>query len=175
MVHIYIGKGKGKTTAALGLALRAWGFGKKVYVGEFLKDVYWPSGELMAARKIGHSNFVIERFRGQVHPMFVNKPDIKSLKRSLKESLSRMGELIDESRFDVVVLDELLNCVESHLVTALEVKKIIEKAKAKKVELILTGRDASSLLKRAADYVSLIEEIKHPYQKGVFAREGIDY
>ena len=176
MVHLYIGNGKGKTTAALGLALRAWGFGKKVYVGQFLKDYAWPSGELKAAKKTGKC-LVIERYKNQVHPMFRKGKDfdLKSLKRSLKKSLDKVNALVEKKKFEVVVLDEILNCLSGRFLAVEAVKEIVKKAKENKVELVLTGQDAPLSLKKLADYISFIKEEKHPFQRGVLAREGIDY
>ena len=181
LVHVYTGDGKGKTSASLGLALRAIGNNLSVHMIQFLKSGF--TGELASAKKLG---FVIEQFgvdalrERQKHLQefkdktgtFVFQPDIKE-KDAAMEGWHHAKEVIKSGKYDVVILDEI-NCVlEKGLIPLQEVLQII-KAHGK-VELILTGRDAPKELMEIADYVSVVNRVKHPWQKGIIARKGIEY
>ena len=176
MVHFYIGKGKGKTTAALGIALRAAGWRKKVYIAQFLKDKKYPSGEIEALK---HNRFIkIKRFKGQIHPLFLEKEAFskKALTESIKQALKEVENLIDSKKFDFIILDEILNAVSQDFIKIKHLKKVINKAKKNSVELICTGRIKKHLnLLELADYVSEIRKIKHPFDKEIKARKGIEY
>lgn len=179
LVHIYYGKGKGKTTTALGQALRAWGWGKKVIVFQFLKKKNFPSGEIKAIEKLG-KNFKVIRF-DQEHPMFKKIADSckllaekQKLRKSFSDSLKSVREVIEKKKYDLVVLDEILNAVSEGFIAEEKVINLL-KVKPADVELILTGRTASAKLIALADYVSEIREIRHPYRKGIKARRGIEY
>ena len=174
MVHLYIGDGKGKTTAALGLALRAVGFGKKVYVAQFLKDKRFPSG-VMHASSCVDLPLKIERFSPQVHPLFSKgtKVQKENVRQSTESALNKVELFIQKKKYDVIVLDEVLNSLSARLCTKQRLKALI--AKAHDIELILTGRTAPLDFIKAADYVSEIKKVKHPFDKGVKAREGIEY
>ncbi|UCD15502.1 MAG: cob(I)yrinic acid a,c-diamide adenosyltransferase [Candidatus Omnitrophota bacterium] len=175
MVHFYIGDGKGKTTAALGLALRLAGFNKKAYIGQFLKDVKRVSGEIEFVKRV-KTSVVIERFRGQIHPMFLKKgekADAKKLKESIRKALLKIEGYINQKKFDLIVLDEILNAVGLRACPKAVLKRIIKKGAS--IEIILTGRRAPSDLIKLADYVSLIKKVKHPFDKGICARRGIEY
>jgi len=174
MVHLYIGKGKGKTTAALGLILRAAGFGKRVYFAQFLKSATTESGELNALKK-GKLNITIKKFTDQVHPLFFKKGafDKKKLKSSIDAALEKVLTIMRQGRYDVIVLDEILNALTGGFCSKTLLKQII--ARAAKAELILTGRDAPADIIARADYVSRINKVKHPFDRGVLARRGIEY
>ncbi|MBU1121755.1 MAG: cob(I)yrinic acid a,c-diamide adenosyltransferase [Candidatus Omnitrophica bacterium] len=175
MVHFYIGDGKGKTTAAFGLALRAAGFKKNVYISQFLKGKDAVSGEVEFIRGV-KSSISVERFSGQVHPMFLKKGkkfDLKKMKASTFQALLKIEKYIDEGKFDVIVLDEILNSVRGKVCSKAILKRLIKKSKG--IEFILTGRTASDDLIKLADYVSCINKVKHPFDKGILARQGIEY
>ncbi|MDP2922937.1 MAG: cob(I)yrinic acid a,c-diamide adenosyltransferase [Candidatus Omnitrophota bacterium] len=174
MVHLYIGDGKGKTTAALGCALRALGWGKKVYCAQFLKDINHPCGEIKAVKDY-KLNIKIERFNGQTHPIFLNKHevDIKKIKRSVTKSLAKIETFIRAKKFDMVILDEVLDTLAGKFISQKILTRIIKNAND--TELILTGRTAPSSVVRLADYISFIGKIKHPFDKKVIARKSIDY
>ena len=180
LVHVYTGDGKGKTSASLGLALRAIGNNLRVHMIQFLKSGY--TGELYSAKKLG---FAIEQFgvdalkEKQKHLQefdrtgtFVFNPDIKE-KDAAMEGWEHAKKIIKSNEYDVVILDEI-NCVlEKGLIPIKEVLEIVKNHG--KVELILTGRDAPEELMEAADYVSIVNRVKHPWQKGIIARKGIEY
>lgn len=175
MVHLYIGDGKGKTSAALGLAIRGAGSKKKVYIGQFLKDKGAFCGEVEFIRQTKVS-IEIERFPCQRHPMFCKKGkafDIRKLKESTRQALEKIERAIDEKKFDVIVLDEILNSIKGKVCSKVVLKRLMKKAES--IELILTGRAAAQDLIKSADYVSFIKKIKHPFDKGILARCGIEY
>ncbi len=174
MVEVYIGSGKGKTTACLGLALRASGWGKKVYIAQFLKDSNIRSGEVQALKKV--KSIKIERFFDQVHPMFLRKDSFDKNKTmiSVNNSLEKLRGYIIDKKYDIFILDEILNVLSMKLVSSKIIEELIN-ISDEKVELVFTGRKCPQRILAKADYVSLIDEVKHPYSKGVLAREGIEY
>jgi cob(I)alamin adenosyltransferase len=174
MVHLYVGDGKGKTTAALGLALRAAGFGKKVYFAQFLKDKKWPCGEKQAVERYG-LNILIERFDDQVHPIFCRdkKFEPAKVKMSTRTALTKIAGILKTKRYSLVVLDEILNAWSAGLVSLAQLEKIVKSAGT--VELVLTGRVAPVRLVKLADYVSRVQAVKHPFDRGVISRKGVEY
>lgn len=174
MVHFYIGDGKGKTTASLGLALRACGTGKKVYIAQFLKDCDFSSGEIEAIEK-ANVNIKIERLKGQMHPMLCKGKDIdeEKIHKLVQDSLGDISALIKEQQYDLVILDELLNALEAKFCSLEQIQSLIQEAKD--IELVLTGRNAPEDLIEYADYVSDVTKIKHPFDKNILARKGIEY
>ena len=181
LVHVITGDGKGKTTSSLGLALRAIGNNLKVHMIQFLKSGF--TGELYSAKKLG---FEIEQFgvdalkERQRHLQefadktgkFVFQPDIKEQYAAM-QGWEHAKKVIRSNNYDVVILDEI-NCVlEKGLIPLDEVLEIVKEHG--KVELVLTGRDAPRELMDAADYVNVVQRVKHPWQKGIVARKGIEY
>ena len=179
LVHVITGDGKGKTTASLGLALRAIGNNLSVHVIQFLKSGF--TGEVYSAKKLG---FEIEQFgvdaikQKQLSEFkdmtgtFIFNPDIKEKEAALL-GWEHAKNTIKSGRYDIVILDEI-NCVlAKDLIPLNEVLEIVKSHV--KVELVLTGRDAPKELMEAADYVNVIEGMKHPWQKGIVARKGIEY
>jgi len=169
LIEIYTGNGKGKSTAAFGLALRASGRGLKSIIIQFMKQGN-SYGEHFAIEKI--ENIEIISF---------GKPKFVNLKNPSKDDIDLVNEAfefskktINSGKYDIVVLDEINIALHFKLI---EVEKVIDllKNKPEKVEVILTGRSAPKELIEIADLVSEIVEIKHPYQKGIGAREGIEY
>ena len=172
MVHLYIGDGKGKTSAAVGLAVRSCGWGKKVYFMQFLKSRGPESGELAALKKLGVK---VERLKNQVHPIFCKgaEMELSVARQSAEQGIKRAGALIDSGQYEVVILDEALNALYAGFLGRGELQGLI--AKAKKIELVLTGREAPAVIISAADYVSRVKKIKHPLDKKVLARKGVEY
>ena len=181
LVHVYTGDGKGKTSASLGLALRAIGNNLRVHMIQFLKSGY--TGELYSSHKLG---FTIEQFgidavkerQKRLQEFrdktgrFIFQPDIKE-KDAAMQGWEHAKKIIKSGSYDVVILDEV-NCVlEKGLIPLHEVLDIIKVHG--KVELVMTGRDAPKELMEAADYVSVVNRVKHPWQKGIVARRGIEY
>ncbi len=166
MIHIYTGCGKGKTTAALGLALRASGAGLKVFIGQFNKRL--TCGEHKALEKI--KNITIEQFgtRG-----FVRNASDNDTRRA-RCGLKRIKQVVASRKFNMVILDEINVSVKLGLLPADEVLAFLDSVPCG-IEIILTGRDAHPALIKRADLVSLIQESKHYFKKGVLARKGIEY
>jgi cob(I)alamin adenosyltransferase len=169
LVQIFTGDGKGKTSAAVGAVIRALGHGLKVYVGFFMKGDY-PSGERDILSQL--PNVTMESFGVGG---FVDRADIKAEeKEQAKRGLAAASKAVLSGNYDLVVLDELNLAVAWNLVELDEVLKLID-GKPEGVELILTGRQADSRLIQSADLVTEMLKIKHPYDEGIKAREGIEY
>ena len=167
LVHIYTGNGKGKTTAALGLAVRMLGSGGRVIVLQFMKapDVY---GE---QKKIRECGAVIESFG---LPKFVHgKPEPDDI-TAAKKALQRAKEVVSSGEWDLVILDEICVALGFGMLDVDEVKGLI-KSKAPHTELVLTGRYCPEELFELADYVTEMREVKHPYRRGILARRGVEF
>ncbi len=169
MIHIYTGNGKGKTTAALGQAMRAVGHGLKVLMIQFMKGEV-SYGELEAAKQL--SNFTIEQFG---RPDFVNpeNPDETDI-RLAKAALARATDAVNGHRYDIIILDEVNVAVNFGLI---EIKDVITlfKQKPEDVVLILTGRYMPEEFVPFADLITECREVKHYFNKGAKAREGFEY
>ncbi len=173
LIHIYCGRGKGKTTAGLGQALRAWGWDKEVIIFQFLKSKNFPSGEIKAIERLGNC-FRIIRF-DQEHPMFGKSKVLKTgFKKSIHDSFKMVRKVFCGKKYDLMILDEILNAVGEGFIEEKEVIGLI-KSKPESLELVLTGRTVPKKILALADYVSRITEIKHPFKSGVKARKGIEY
>jgi len=167
MVHVYCGDGKGKTTAALGLAMRASGRGRRVLWTSFLKD--YESGEFL-----GSMPFAL--FPGEPVAKFVfemTREEQNSVAAEHRSRLMRAFELAAEGGFDMLVLDEGITACTLGLVGVDLIVSSLKK-RPHKLEVVLTGRDPDPRIIEAADYVSRIEVVKHPFSRGVAAREGIE-
>jgi cob(I)alamin adenosyltransferase len=169
LVQVYTGKGKGKTSAAFGLALRSIGRSLKVYVIQFIKGGF-DYGELYVVDKL--PNLTLKSFgRGKfITTKPAEKEDIKLAEQALK--LTR--KVVQSGEYDVVVLDEINVALHLKLISLEEVLEIA-KNKPRYVELVLTGRDAPKEIVEIADLVTEMIEVKHPFNKGFKARKGIEY
>ena len=181
LVHVITGDGKGKTTSSLGLALRAIGNNLKVHMIQFLKSGF--TGEIYSSKKLG---FAIEQFgldalkekQGHLQEFsdkigrFVFQPDIKE-KDAAIEGWEHAKKIIKSNDYDLVILDEINCALAKELIPLKEVLEIVKNHG--KVELVFTGRDAPKELMETADYVNIVQGIKHPWQKGIVARKGIEY
>ncbi|OGE84995.1 MAG: hypothetical protein A3J48_00685 [Candidatus Doudnabacteria bacterium RIFCSPHIGHO2_02_FULL_46_11] len=177
---IYIGEGKGKTTAAMGLGLRAVGTGLDVGVLQFVKGE-WPTGEKDFAQVFQEmkvpKNKMLGRFefvtagRGFVKILGDKKP-LSVHKKAAALGLKQARQMF--KKFDVVILDELLSAYESKLIKLSDVEKIIS-AKPKDVHLVITGHYLPAKLKIKADLITEMKMIKHPFYKGILAQKGVDY
>lgn len=169
MIQIYTGHGKGKTTAALGLALRAVGHGLKVIMIQFMKGKI-NYGELEAAKLL--PDLIIEQYG---RPDFVNPENpTKEDLNFARQALVRAKEVVREKKFDIIILDEINVAVTYGLIPVQKVIELIKKT-PKKIELILTGRYMPDEFVQYADLISEIKEVKHHFQKGTSARKGIEY
>jgi cob(I)alamin adenosyltransferase len=167
-VQVYTGNGKGKTTAALGLALRAVGRGLNVCVFQFIKGG-GPYGEHLAAEKLAPLFTIIQSGR----PGWVNTKDISEDRRVAQEALHQAQDILTSNVYDLVVLDEINGAVGFGLIDVEQVLALIA-LKPERVELVLTGRNAHERVIEAADLVTEMCEIKHYYAAGVPARTGIE-
>ncbi len=170
LVHLYYGDGKGKTSAALGVALRAIGYGMRVLIIQLMKGREW-TGEYKVQELL--KNLRVEQYGT---PSFINlyTPESKDKERAL-EGLKKARDAMNNNEVDLVIIDEALYAVEFGLIPLKELIDLI-KNKPSNVELILTGgRQPPIELIDLADYVSHIVMEKHPYMEGILARKGIDY
>jgi len=168
-VQVYTGDGKGKTTAALGLALRAWGHGARVLVIQFMKGRI-NYGELEAAGKL--EGFDVEQYGRET---FVDRDEPAEEDVALaREALARARQVVAENAYDLVVLDEVNVAADYALVAVKDILDLISR-KPPEMELVLTGRGAPAEFAEAADMVSEVAEIKHHYRAGVPARKGIEF
>src|SRR4030042_2009621 len=169
LVEIFTGNGKGKTSAALGVVLRALGHGWRVHIVYFMKGNY-PYGEQKVFPQLPNISFAAFGQENFVDPAKVKPKEREQAKQALEEA--RRAVLGGE--YDLVVLDEVNVAVAWRLVELEEVIELIEQ-KPEGVELILTGRYADEKLIELADLVTEMREVKHPYQTGITSRRGIDY
>lgn len=167
-VQVYTGNGKGKTTASLGLALRAVGRGFKVCVFQFIKGG-GRYGEHLAAEKLAPLMTIIQTGR----PGWVNTKDISEDRRIAQEAFVQAEELLTSGEFDLFICDEINGAVGFGLIDVEQVLELISR-KPEKTELVLTGRNAHERVIEAADLVTEMREIKHYYKAGVPARIGIE-
>jgi cob(I)alamin adenosyltransferase len=169
LVQVYTGNGKGKTSAAFGLALRATGRGLKVYMIQFIKGGF-DYGELYTVKKL--PNFTLKAFgRGK---FVTSKPPQKEDMRLAQEALHFAEQVIQSRSSNIVILDEINVALDLKLISLEDVLKLI-KSKPSDLELVLTGRNAPEEIVEAADLVTEMKEVKHPFSKGTEARKGIEY
>jgi len=169
---VYTGKGKGKTTAALGIALRATGYKKKICMIQFIKGS-WHYGEMKSSKRLEPEFEMVAIGKG-----FVGIIDDKSPKEDhqkiAKEAIKISNKKIQSGKYDIVILDEVNYAVNLNLISLVDVLDLI-KSKPQNVDLVLTGNYAKEEVIEAADLVTEMKEIKHPFQKGIKAKEGIDF
>ncbi len=169
MVEIFTGDGKGKTSAALGIALRAIGHGLRVHIVYFMKGEF-PYGEQKTLSQMPNATFTRFGFESFVDPANVKPEEKEQARKALEAAREAMLSL----EYDIVILDEVNVAVAWKLVDIEDVLRLISE-KPEKVELILTGRYADPRLIEKADLVTDMVKVKHPYDKGTLSRRGIDY
>ena len=168
-VQVYTGNCKGKTTAALGLAFRAMGHGFKTYIGQFMKGQAY--GEIESA-KVCSSCITLEQYGKDTFIHVQDPPDTEDLKMA-QDGLAKARLAMLSGKYDIVILDEIITAHRFHLITLDDMLNVI-KDKPQDIELVMTGRYAPEELIEAADLVTEMVEVKHYYEKGVPAREGIE-
>ncbi len=166
-IHIYTGNGKGKTTASIGIAVRAAGAGHKVCVIQFLKKGFFS--ELKSLKKILNID-VLQFGSGR----FITKRIGKKERHSFARGIKHAEKVLRAGKYNVVILDEINIAPALGMIKTEELVRLIEK-KSKKTELILTGRRAPKALIKIADLVTVMKECKHYYNTGVRAREGVEF
>ena len=168
-VQVYTGNGKGKTTAALGLALRAAGRGLKTYIGQFMKGQHY--GELEAVKMV-QPFITIEQY-GKDTFIHVQDPPQEEDVRMAQEGLARAKRAMCSGEYDIIVFDEIITSHWFHLVSLAEMLEVI-RSRPEGVEVVFTGRYAPPELIAAADLVTEMREVKHYSAEGVTARDGIE-
>ena len=169
MIHIYCGDGKGKTTAALGLICRHVGAGGSAVLAQFLKSL--PTGELATLEKLG-----VPVYRNELpHGFFPNMNDEmrKKVREMHDHTLAEVTQLARTNTCSLLVLDELCAALSLGLIDREAVLSLVDDHG--KAELVITGRDPEEALLARADYITEMKLVKHPYEKGVLARKGIEY
>ena len=167
LIQLYYGNGKGKTTAAMGLALRAAGCGLKVYIAQFVKGLKYS--ELISLAKLKDNITVRQYGRGCFIRKEATQKDVEAAQKGFEE----VKKIIVSGKYDVVILDEITIAEYFKLISVEDILALMA-SKPKNVELILTGRKADSRIIEAADLVTEMVEIKHYYNEGIEAREGIE-
>ena len=169
---VYTGKGKGKTTAALGIALRATGYEKKICMIQFIKGS-WHYGEMDSSKKLGPNFEMVAVGKG-----FVGIIDDNSTKEEhqkiAQEAMKISKEKIISKKYDLIILDEINYAVNLDLIKIDDVIELI-KIKPTNLNLVLTGNYANPRIVKMADLVTEMKEIKHPFQLGIKAKKGIDF
>ena len=171
LIHLYIGEGKGKTTAAVGLAARAAGSGKRVVFGQLLKGQ--KTGEVASLETLG-----VNVIRTDKEQYFIWEMDEEQLEACKAEQVRLFNIFRDivlsDPETDLLVVDEALDVIVLGLVDEQSVREVFER-KPDTLEIVCTGRSAPDWLLEMADYVTEMKKVKHPYDRGVAAREAIEY
>ncbi|MEJ2649869.1 MAG: cob(I)yrinic acid a,c-diamide adenosyltransferase [Sedimentisphaerales bacterium] len=175
LVQIYTGDGKGKTTAAFGLALRAAGQGNKVLIYQFLKPPSLDIGERFAVQ-LGAVRIRVEclDIPWDMAKSFSDEHAVASAQAAIKDVLEKLAQTAEKRFYDVLILDEIIFCLSKKLARFEDVRRIIDR-RASGVEIVMTGRDAAKELIEIADLVTEMKNIKHPFEKGIAARRGIEF
>ena len=169
LVQVYTGNGKGKTSAAFGLALRAIGRGLRVHVIQFIKGGF-DYGESYVTDRL--DNLTLKAFgRGK---FIVTKPPPEDDLRLAREAFELAKRVVASANFDIVILDEINVAIDLGMLDLQDVVDFVRN-KPDSVELVLTGRNAPKTIIEVADLVTEMKEVKHPFQKGVPPRKGIEY
>ncbi|NWF76991.1 MAG: cob(I)yrinic acid a,c-diamide adenosyltransferase [Chloroflexi bacterium] len=171
LIQVYTGTGKGKSTAAIGQAVRAAGHGFKVGFVSFFKDPEaFEYGEYKSLEKLGIKTFLFAK----KHPHFDKKLNPADVRQECSRELEFVKQLFQDPSWDMLVLDEINIAVRDGFLKEEEVLSLLE-TKPEKLELVLTGRGATEKIMEKADLVSEVKEVKHPYTKGIKSRKGIEY
>lgn len=173
MLYVFTGNGKGKTTAALGQAMRAVGEGKKVLLVQFIKGP-WKSGEDFLPERLGPNFKLVKMGKGFVGIMGDTLPR-EEHEKAAEEALGYARKEIASGHWDILILDEVNNAVSLNLISKEAVLEFMDSAKDRLEHLILTGRDAPQEFIDCADLVTEMRNVKHPYQKGIKGKRGLEY
>jgi cob(I)alamin adenosyltransferase len=182
LVQVYTGDGKGKSTAAFGLALRAAGQGNKVLIYQFLKPPDLDTGERFAL-KLGAVRIRVEALdlpwdlpdrQAGMAKSFDDPEAVAEMRAAIKQVLGQLAETAEKNFYDVLILDEIVFCLSKGLAEMKDIESLIDR-KAPGVEIVLTGRGATEELIALADLVTEMKNVKHPFDKGMPARRGIEF
>jgi cob(I)alamin adenosyltransferase len=171
LIQVYTGPGKGKSTAAIGQAVRAAGHGFKVGFLSFFKDPEaFGYGEYKSLEKLGIKTFPFAR----KHPHFYKELNPDDVCRECRQGMEFIRDLFRDPSWDMLVLDEINIAVRDGFLKEEDVFSLLE-AKPEKLELVLTGRGVTERIMEKADLVSEVREVKHPYNRGIKGRKGVEY
>ncbi|MGE0243304.1 MAG: cob(I)yrinic acid a,c-diamide adenosyltransferase [Nitrososphaeraceae archaeon] len=172
LVLIYTGKGKGKTTAALGIVLRAVGHGLKVLMIQFIKGE-WYYGELSSSKRLVPEFEMIAAGKGFIG-IIDDDHNFEEHKQSARDALILAKEKISSNKYDIIILDEINYAINLKLISTKDVLELIN-IRPKETSIVLTGNYAPDEIINVADLVTEMKEVKHPYIYGIKAKKGIDY
>ena len=172
LILVHTGDGKGKTTAGLGLALRAWGSGLRVLILQFIKGG-WKYGELEAIERLGQLDGRIE-IRPLGLGLMRGDEDREKHIRAAAKALQESERMMVSGQYDLIIFDEINYAVKFGLISLDDVLALLDK-KPEKLHVLLTGRAARPELIERADLVTEMKLVKHPYQKGIKAQQGIEF
>jgi len=170
--HLYFGNGKGKTTAALGLAIRAAGHGRNVVIVQFLKN--WACGELLSLESLPNIKVLCAKPGSTTFVRDMTDKEIAETKSAHDDSLQCAIDMIASGQCDLLILDEVIDAYELGVLSDSLLFDLVEN-KPFDLELVLTGHNKNNRLIESADYVTEMKKIKHPYDNGVNARKGIEF
>lgn len=173
LVIVHTGNGKGKTTAALGLAVRAWGDGLRVLILQFIKGGC-KYGELKALETLAAADGRIEIHQCGLGFTNTNKHEQEEHLKAAAEALQTAKEAITSGKWDLIILDEINYAVRYGLISEQQVLELLD-CRPAELHLVMTGRDAAQSVIERADLVTEMKEIKHPYTKGIQAQIGIEF
>ncbi|MBI2596795.1 cob(I)yrinic acid a,c-diamide adenosyltransferase [Candidatus Daviesbacteria bacterium] len=171
LVIVYTGEGKGKTTAALGLVLRASGYNKRCFVVQFGKA--WFTGELVGIKKLGTKVKIIQGGKGFLN-ILGSKISKTEHKKAANQTYDILYKEVMSNNWDIVVADEIIGAVSSKVLSITRLLQLIND-KPSQLDLVLTGHHAPKELIKLADLVTEMREVKHPYRVGILAKKGIDF
>ncbi len=172
LIHYYFGNGKGKTTAALGLMIRAAGYNKNVVIVQFLKD--WKCGELQSFSHLPNICVLRGKSSGGNFVFEMTDKEKEETKNIHNENLRRALEIQKKGQCDLLVLDEVVDAYNLDLLDNTLFENLLEN-KPEALELVLTGHELNKYVCERADYVTNMQKIKHPFDAGVSARKGIEF
>lgn len=173
MFLVFTGNGKGKTTAALGQAIRSIGEGRKVLIVQFIKGP-WKSGEDESYKKLSPHLKIVKKGKGFVGILGDKLPRSAHIKAA-KGAIQYAKKEISTGKWQMLIMDEINNAIKLKLITLKDSLDLLKYARSRVEHIIFTGRDAPNRLIQLADIVTEMKEIKHPYMKGVKAKKGLDY
>ena len=172
LVIVYTGKGKGKTTAALGIALRAIGHNYKICMIQFIKGS-WHYGEMTSSKRLEPEFELIAVGKGFVG-IIDDKSPREEHEKVAKDALTLSREKIRSEKYDIIILDEINYAINLGLIKLEDVLDLIKK-KPTKLNIVLTGNHVKNEIIEIADLVTEMKEIKHPFKSGIKAKKGIDF
>ncbi|MCD6093310.1 MAG: cob(I)yrinic acid a,c-diamide adenosyltransferase [Candidatus Omnitrophica bacterium] len=171
LIQVYTGDGKGKTTASIGLAIRAKGQGFRVCIIYFHKEPKrWKYGEYRVLKRLKIDTFGFAK----KHPHFYKNVKKEEMRKECLKALEFIKKIFEKAKYDLLILDEILISFREEYLKEEEILEIMD-LKPKNLELVLTGRSLTKNITDKADYVNEIRKIKHPFDKGITGRRGIEY